>query len=228
MNINIKTGNCDYKIPAVFPESLDSEITIEIRFPEHIPTDQSRKEVKESIINLIKSALQQFEWLCFGPLWIELTWFLQADDRQESDATGDLDNITKPVLDALSGLDGIMVDDTQIKSIYTRWLAKNSALPEQFLSINIRMLNDETISKDKVHFIQYHGPMCFVIDLNPAVPEELRGIKLFADAKRHQRQTASQMRKTGMDVGLVLIASQKDFHRTRLRNIPADRIYKLA
>jgi Holliday junction resolvase RusA-like endonuclease len=228
MTISIKMENCSYDEPAIIEESMDTTINLRISFPGQIPTAQSKNTVKATIIQLVQSELTKFRWICFGPAWIELTWFLDAADKQETDAMGDLDNITKPILDALTGLEGIIVDDSQIKSIYTRWLAKNAALREQILEISIQILNEEVLQKDKAYFIQYHNAMCFAVDLNPLDDKELKAIKLFAQAKLMQRSFSDNLQKLGADVRLPLVASQKDFHRTRLSKMPPGRIFRLS
>lgn len=228
MSINLEFENCNYHEPVLNPESMDTIINLKVSFTGQIPTAQSKNTVKATILHLIQSELSKVTWICLGPIWVELTWFLDASNRQESDVVGDLDNITKPILDSLTGLEGIIIDDSQIKSIYTRWLANTLASNEQVLEISIRLLNEEALQKSKLYFIQYHNAMCFAIDLNPFDENELQAIKQFAHSKLTQRSNSENLlQEHRVDVRLHLIVSQKDFHRTRLTKIPANKIFKL-
>lgn len=228
MTIKVNTENCDFEQAALWPEALDSKVILRIEFPGHIPTIQSKNAVRQALLQTIQGEIEKFTWICFGPIWIELRWYIDAADRQETDAIGDLDNITKPILDSLTGLNGLFVDDSQIKTICTAWLAKNAATPENILEVSIAFLNDEVVEKNKLYFVQYHGPMCFAIDLNPAIEEELKAIRMFSDAKLLQRAfTAQVLEEHGIDLRFHFVASQKDFHRTRLSKIPPFRVYRL-
>jgi Holliday junction resolvase RusA-like endonuclease len=115
---------------------------------------QSRNEVKEQLSGLIKKELSKITWLIYGSIFLRLGWFLDSTDRQELDASDDLDNITKQLIDSLTGLDGIFIDDSQTKSIFTEWITKNSSVPNT-LHLSIGFLSEEIVRKDKVFFIQY-------------------------------------------------------------------------
>lgn len=228
MEVTSKFENCNYKNPSLMEFGAESKIKLRITFPNHIPSSQSRNMIKEEAIEIIKNETKKYEWIIFGPIWVELTWFLDATNRQETDTTGDLDNITKPILDSLAGADGIFIDDSQTKSIYTRWLSKNAVIPEQILEIEIEYINEDTLTKDGLHFIQYNGPMCFPINLNPQDNEELEIITMFAEAKKMQRKVSGDLLANhGVNIESMLVAVQKDFHRTRLNGFQADKIFRL-
>lgn len=176
----------------------------------------------------IQQAISNVDWIAIGPVWIELVWYIDAVHRQETDVVGDLDNISKQVIDSLTGLGGLFVDDSQMKSFNSCWLAKNQSFSGHRLSISIRFLSDETLLKDKLYFIQYNEAMCFAINLDPNVKEDHDVIKLFASSKMAHRDPAKLFQEEHqVDMGFILIASQKDFHRTRFRSIPPERIFRL-
>ena len=89
-------------------------------------------------------------------------------------------------------------------------------------------MNEDVVEKAKAYFVQYSGPMCFAIDLNPHDTEQRKAIELFAEAKLLQRGLSSALQhQHGFDLRFPLVASQKDFHRTRLSKIPSSRIFNL-
>jgi len=228
MEVNLTFRNCDDQNANPDPYSVEGEVLINIAFPDKIPTVQSRNQVKQEMAAVMQQAMSKVAWIAIGPVWVELTWYIDAAHRQETDVVGDLDNISKQVVDSLTGLGGLFVDDSQMKSFSSCWLAKNQSFAGQRLSISVRFLSDETLLKDKLFFIQYSEAMCFAIDLDPNVESELKAIKLFAEAKMVYRDTSRIFQEQhNVDLRFELIASQKDFHRTRLRSIPAERIFRL-
>lgn len=228
MDINLQFRNCNNHEAHPDPYSVEGEVTINITFPDKIPTIQSRNQVKQQMAKAIQQQLSQVVWIAIGPVWVDLTWYLDAADRQETDVVGDLDNISKQIIDSLTGLGGLFVDDSQMKSFNSCWLAKNHTISGQRLSISVRFLSDETLLKEKLFFIQYNDAMCFAIDLDPKVEAELRAIKLFASGKMVYRDASDELsEKYNVNMRFPLIASQKDFHRTRLRSIPPERIFRL-
>lgn len=227
LGITLDFKNCSPSDPNPDPYSIDGEVILSITFPKHIPTVQSRNEVKERMTELIKTELARIEWLIYGPIFLRLGWFLDSTDRQELDSSGDLDNITKQLIDSLAGLNGVFIDDSQTKSISTEWITKNSSVPNT-LHLSIGFLSEETVRKDKVYFIQYANAMSFVIELNPNNTIELEKIKLFAEAKKSLRNASDVFSNVlNTDVRSMLVGSQKDFHMTRLGNIPNNRKFKL-
>ncbi|MES2458777.1 MAG: hypothetical protein V4594_24700 [Bacteroidota bacterium] len=227
VEITINFKNCGYIDAHPDPYSVDGEVILNITFPNHIPTIQSRIEVKERMISTIHQELVKIDWLIYGSIFLRLGWFLDSADRQELDASGDLDNITKQLIDSLTGLDGIFVDDSQMKSITTEWIQRKSGIPNT-LSLSIGFLSEETVKKDKVYFIQYAHAMSFVAELNPYVTSDLEEIKIFAEAKKSMRNTSKIFSDVfNVDVKSMLIGSQKDFHMTRLGKIPNSRKFKL-
>lgn len=227
MKITLTPENCNFENPFIIEECMDSQLRFEISFENHIPTAQSKEKVKQQLLSTLSRTLQQFKWIIFGPVWVELEWYIDSADRQETDAVGDLDNITKPLLDTFCGIEGLMIDDSQIKSLDTRWFAKNGQQPHSFVKMNVRYLNEEVFFKEKLWLIQYNNAMCFPIDLDPTITSDLKKIKIFAKAKRAKRTSASTFKSIGLNLDFVLISSQKDFHRTRLSKIPQQRIFKL-
>jgi Holliday junction resolvase RusA-like endonuclease len=227
LRITMDFKNCSLSDSNPDPYSVDGEVILSITFPKVIPTVQSRNSVKERMTELIRKELSKIEWLIYGPIFLRLGWFLDSTDRQELDASGDLDNITKQLIDSLTGLEGIFVDDSQTKSILTEWITKNASVPNT-LHLSIGFLSEETVRKDKAYFIQYANAMSFVIELDPNDQVELEQIKLFASAKKNLRNTSDIFSKVlNTDVRSMLVGSQKYFHMTRLGNIPNNRKFRL-
>ncbi|WP_223480602.1 MULTISPECIES: RusA family crossover junction endodeoxyribonuclease [unclassified Pseudomonas] len=106
---------------------------------------QSRLERKQELTQIIQSELSRFKWLISGGVQIEFAWYLSSIKRQETDKAGDIDNITKPILDALTGPDGILIDDSQIGSVQTFWMSRNEQLSYNVLRLNIQFSSEDNI-----------------------------------------------------------------------------------
>ena len=55
-------------------------------------------------------------------MWRGIEWTVHEQDRYESDAAPDVDNILKPLLDGLCGPEGVLIDDCQVQAVDCRWI----------------------------------------------------------------------------------------------------------
>ena len=60
-----------------------------------------------------------------------------AQQHYESDRTADIDNVIKPILDGLTGPDGVMIDDNQVQNVQCYWIDQLDA-PKAILTIDNR------------------------------------------------------------------------------------------
>lgn len=219
MKVSITNKNCDFKAPYLIDILPESCVELIFEF-DRIVSVQSRKSVQDSLTHLIASELKQFEWLILGKVQIEIHWFLNAVEKQETDKVGDLDNITKPLLDTLTGIDGLLVDDSQINSIHSTWASKNGMIKDSLVKLTINFNNENTISKSNLYFLQI-SPVIYIplnFDLNDK--NEVENIRLFIEAWKLKRTTGGGLIKQ------YLILSEYDFHRTRLNGFNQNQIIK--
>lgn len=146
MNIKIETENCNYDNHYLIEESADSRIIIHIEM-QKIASLQSKKIVRDKIVQLIQNELLKFKWIILGKVIVDFGWYLNAVERQETDKIGDIDNISKPIQDALAGEKGILIDDSQISGLYSFWMSRNEMIVDNILRIEIKFNNDETLKK---------------------------------------------------------------------------------
>lgn len=225
MKISIQTDNCDYETHYLIEESAYSIIYINLAF-EKIVSVQSRKTSKDQICELIQRELSKFKWIIAGCVNIDFTWYLNAVKRQETDKIGDIDNITKPILDSLSGPNGILIDDSQIGALYTYWLSRNELIEDNLLEIKISFNNDDCLDKLNLIFIQYANAMCLAVNVELTNHKQLLGALLIIKVRQGQRSAAKVMRFIGT-IGDYFILSTWDFHRTRLKQFSSN-IYSVS
>ncbi|MBF01061.1 RusA family crossover junction endodeoxyribonuclease [Flavobacterium coralii] len=215
MTIAIETFNCDYQSYYKILEAADSEIKITLQFNK-IVSRQSRKEKIDKITQLIHSELLKFDWIIVGSIQVDLTWYLNAVERQETDKVGDIDNITKPIIDALSGKNGVFVDDSQIGGLYSCWMSKNELYSDNVLVIQIKFNNDYVLYKKNLRFIQYSGAACLPVNMDITSKKDLLVAKVLVIVRKKHRKLADKARLIGANIDRYFVCSEFDFHRTRL------------
>lgn len=226
ITLTVKTDNCDVDDFNKVEASANSEVELRIEF-DRIVSVQSKKKVRNDLCSAIQAELAKFKWLCAGPVNVELVWYLHGTQRQETDKVGDLDNITKPILDALTGSTGLLIDDSQIGSLHTFWQSRNHQTEKDVLYIRIQFINDECLNKENLVFVQYAGAMCLPLNVNFELVRDLVAGLVTIKARLLNRKTAEKIKGLGADVDRMLVVSSWDVHRTRLGGFDASNIYQL-
>jgi Holliday junction resolvase RusA-like endonuclease len=215
MNIKIETENCNFDNHYLVEEFADSKIVLYIEM-NRVVSIQSKKHVREQIKRLIQKELSKFKWIISGGVVVEFGWYLKAVEKQETDKIGDIDNISKPIQDVLTGAQGIIIDDAQIGGLYSFWMSRNEMIAENILRIEIRFNNDETLEKKNLKFVQYDNAICMPLNFDGKDLNELFACKIILNVKKKRRKAAERIKKSGNNLDYHLKLSCWDFHRTRL------------
>lgn len=226
MQITIETENCDFDNFYLIEESADSVVKIKLDIPTII-SRQSRKQTVDNLIGLIHQELSKFQWIIVGSILVDFIWYLNAVERQETDKIGDLDNISKPIQDALSGINGIIVDDSQIGGLYTYWQSRNNLTQDNILYINIKFNNDFVLFKKNLKFIQYNNAICLPLNIDTTNMKDLIVAKIIIKSRLRLRKAANKIKMLGSDIDRYFVCSEYDFHRTRLNGFPNSQILTL-
>jgi Holliday junction resolvase RusA-like endonuclease len=219
MRILTEMENCSYE-SAFLSDFEDSRIMLTLEI-ETIASVQSKKIIIDKNKDEIQQELSKFKWIITGPVLVQFAWYLDGVARQETSKFGDMDNISKPIQDALTGSSGIIVDDCQIKNIETLWMTKNHSVQNHILRIEIRYSNNETQLKSNLRFIQYAGPICLLVNFDPKNIDHLLQTKLYLSAFKHIRRFATKFKRINVNVDQYLIANPYVFHKTRLNGFDA-------
>lgn len=215
VDISISTQNCDINNSHIIEESADSVIEIKLQF-DKIVSAQSKKLIKDELCQKIQNELSKFNWICTGNINLQLMWYLDDIKRQETDSIGDLDNISKPILDSLIGYEGVLIDDSQISSLDISWISKNPVAPKNCLRLFIYFNNDYVIKKDNLIFIQYSDAICLPVNVNFNNPKDIISALILVYSRLEYRATANSFQDLGINLDHIFIKSAFDFHRTRL------------
>lgn len=227
IKMTLRTDNCDptscYKLETLATAHLEFWLEFD-----RIVSVQSQKASRDALRSEIEEQLRLFEWMCAGTVSIELLWYLHGTQRQETDKVGDIDNITKPIIDALTGEAGLLIDDSQIGSLHTSWNSRNHHTKGDALYIRVEFNNDECLRKDHLIFVQYAGPVCVALEVNFSSIKDMLGALLIIRNRRMHRRFAARARSLGENLDRALVVSAWDYHRTRLGGFSKDRILSIA
>ncbi|GAB7531356.1 hypothetical protein PS3A_37680 [Pseudomonas sp. 3A(2025)] len=224
--ITVETENCDQENPFIIEELSDASICLKIEFDE-IVSAQSQAERKRELIQEIQRELSRFTWVIAGIVQIEFAWYLHRVHRQETDKIGDLDNITKPVQDALAGALGVLIDDSQINSNHTCWRSRNEQVTYSVLVLDLRFSNDECLFKENLFFIQYWNAMCVAINVDFSDHKSIIGAIFVIRARKLHRFLGNHLDRLSPSTGRQMILTTWDFHRTRVNGFPWEMILSL-
>lgn len=227
VKLTLHTSNCDaanfYKIE----ELATAELELRLEF-DRIVSIQSQRAARNELCSAIQEQLRPFEWICAGPVNLELLWYLHGTQRQETDKVGDIDNITKPIIDSLTGEGGLLIDDSQIGSLHTFWNSRNHLTQKDALYIRLQFNNDECLRKDNLLFVQYAGAVCLPLNVDFNNINDMVGALFLIRARLQHRKTAERIRALGQDFDRALVVSSWDVHRTRLGGFSNAKIYRLS
>ncbi|MGI0108344.1 RusA family crossover junction endodeoxyribonuclease [Salinimicrobium sp. WS361] len=112
---------------------------------------QSSSRRKELVKTEIRKVTSKLNYLLSGDVKVEIQWMLHEQERYESGYSPDIDNIIKPILDGLSGPEGILIDDCQVQTIGSHWL--DWTREEHRINIEIRYLAEDFVPKANLVFV---------------------------------------------------------------------------
>jgi len=131
---------------------------------------QANRKKKEVVTSEIQNITSKFSFILVGDVQIDIQWQIHEQERYESDSSADVDNILKPILDALSGSEGVLINDCQVQAISCHWIDWDR--DEQQITIQIQMFgNDEWLLKDGLVFAHMGKGLCYPIVLKGIEPQ---------------------------------------------------------
>ncbi|MFD8304068.1 RusA family crossover junction endodeoxyribonuclease [Streptomyces sp. NPDC059690] len=92
---------------------------------------------------------------------VTLVWLIEESRRYRTHLVADLDNVMKPILDAVTGAEGIMIDDNQIQSIDASWMtpAGQTGFELKFTALT----RDDYVSREGLSFVEFGTDRCYLL-----------------------------------------------------------------
>jgi Holliday junction resolvase RusA-like endonuclease len=86
---------------------------------------QNKQEDKNIFKNRIHQITKTSPFIIKDTCFIEIDYFCNYCKRYKNHGAYDIDNIIKPILDSLNGMDGIIIDDCLFDRVSINWIDKN-------------------------------------------------------------------------------------------------------
>ena len=173
---------------------------------------QSNSSSRQEVKSRVSEKLVDVQYLLSDDVQVEIRWFIHERDRYESDDAPDIDNILKPLMDALCGADGLIVDDCQVQAVSCYWL--DSYDRSQRLEFSIDYSPEAWVKKKSLRFIHLGDGLCYPLPGGLSVRQSkfmTRMIKTMVEAR-------DEFEELDVDYyqSKTLMPSQRGFHRTRV------------
>jgi Holliday junction resolvase RusA-like endonuclease len=197
--------NLDSKVP---PQHGELEILLQVP----AVSRQANSTAKQQITDLVRARTKPLEYLLDDDVTVDIEWMLHESKRWETDASADVDNIVKPLLDALCGPEGILIDDCQVRSFSSTWKSWDKC--EDRVLIRIKYDADHYMPKDDLVFVRIKDALCY------PVPREVRekALSVWIDWLRTALVSRSVLeRLTGEYYPARYLAPRGFIHRSRLK-----------
>lgn len=147
-----------------------------------------------------------------GDVEVTIEWFVSPQVRYGTHMVADLDNIVKPLLDAVTGPDGVMIDDNQVQSLRVSWLDPSG--PNMKFRLTLQALSpDEYLRREGLFFVEFSSERCFPVFWRS--PEVVGEIVQVVNMGLQLRQELLAAGKAASNADLVLPV-QRFFPRSRL------------
>ncbi|MBM3713670.1 MAG: RusA family crossover junction endodeoxyribonuclease [Actinobacteria bacterium] len=168
---------------------------------------------KNDLKVFIKNIVSETEYYLSGDVKIEIEWYVSEQTRYESVSALDVDNIIKPLLDAISGVEGILIDDNQVQNISCSWVDIDP-IESEYLIIRIRFIPREHIEKKGIYFIEYNKGFCFPLWEND--PIGITKMRIETNEKLLKYRYELETKGFPYSKAKHMMPMQRVFHRSRL------------
>lgn len=179
---------------------------------------QANREKKDSITSVIRGEIRKYDFVYSGDVQIEIEWFIHQRKRYETHLAPDVDNIIKPILDALCGPEGVLINDCQVQFVSSHWI--DWTRPDEKINIRISpLLPDECLGREGLIFIKFQPNLCF-----PIVKEDFPLSALAILVKQLEEMIQAREKLMGMNIDYYAANSvmpiQRFFHIMHVQDFP--------
>lgn len=174
---------------------------------------QSAPRLRQGVMAQVANIVNASEYLLSGEVEVGVNWILHEKERYYGVHSPDIDNILKPLLDGMSGPDGILVNDCQVQSVRCHWIDWTS--DNHRLQFEVRFSPDDWIRKKSLLWVDVQDKLC--MPLNSDIPTAAQ--RLLVEAWERMFKARRQVVEDfgNYEVGKCFMPVQMPFHRARLR-----------
>lgn len=110
---------------------------------------------------LAKAVAENTTYIFLGDVKVSITWIISPQERYGTHKVPDLDNIVKPILDAITGPQGVLVDDNQVQALDVGW--QDLGTPGVKVEITISPQIDDRMPKEGLMFVEFPQRGCWPV-----------------------------------------------------------------
>jgi len=144
----------------IFQNKMEQK-TLEFKITSNPVSLQSKSQKKHFFKQKIIEQLKNIDFIVASEIQIEINWLIHEKDRYMHPSSPDIDNIIKPILDALSG--ELIIDDSQLQYISCKWI--DTTLKNQEIRVKLDYW-DITYHKNSLIFLEFKNSLCIPFDIN--------------------------------------------------------------
>ncbi|MBU6951320.1 RusA family crossover junction endodeoxyribonuclease [Hahella sp. HN01] len=121
---------------------------------------QSKNDVKKTFQSEVHKITSKCRYIVTSSCWIAIDYYCQHIKRMKNPGAYDIDNIVKPILDSLVGLEGVLIDDAVVDRVTVNWLDTHG---DDYLEVEIRYPSMLYACKTDLVLIKSGGGWCFPV-----------------------------------------------------------------
>jgi Holliday junction resolvase RusA-like endonuclease len=175
---------------------------------------QSSSVKREFVKTEIRKITQTLNYFLSGDVKVEIQWLVHEQERYESANAPDMDNIIKPILDGLSGPEGVLIDDCQVQTIGSHWIDWTKR--EHQINVTIQYIPDDYVTKKNLMFINM-GRNLF-IPIHSDLPWKVKEV-LITHLERGMNLRNQVLQEFGdYYQAKLFMSTQRLFHKSRVND----------
>lgn len=124
---------------------------------------QAAAQRKHALMSALASAVSDGTSICFtGDVEVTIIWYVSVKRRYGTHIIADIDNIAKPMIDAVTGPDCVLIDDNQVQSLRASW--ETPYIDAVKFKMTIEALTpDQTRTRHGIRFVDFGDHGCYPV-----------------------------------------------------------------
>ncbi len=142
----------------LFGESNFEYNQIQICIESSPASGQNKNCVKQEFKSDVHKITSQCEYIITSTCWVAIDYYCQHIKRMKNPGVYDIENIIKPILDSLVGMNGVLIDDVIVDRVTVNWI---DTPHDDYLEIDIQYPDLLYTKKSELVFIKSNSGWCF-------------------------------------------------------------------
>ncbi len=131
---------------------------------------QNKNHKKLEFRKKVQTVTSKSEFIITSTCWVYIDYHCQHIKRFKNPGVYDIDNIVKPILDSLVGIDGLLIDDVLVDRVIVNWV---DTWGRDRIDISIEYPNLLYLKKSDLVFIKSKSGWCYPISKRQYQESEL-------------------------------------------------------